>query len=390
VRTTVVIPLPSDPATALSVLEALAAQPDEPEHDVVLVDDACPAIAPLLAQVEGDVAIVRLAERVGLSGAVRAGLERADGEAVAVLLPGVAPARGWLGPLIAALTDGAPAAVTPVSGSAPTDPVAALGLAARRDTLQAVGPAPDVPDELVIAALTSRLARHGDVRSVGTAVVGPAPGRLGPAYGTSPELSVVVPTLDAGSARVRRCLAAITATVDVAHEALLMHNGAAPQGFTAPVNAGLRAARGAYVVVMNDDVEPQPGWWPPLRAALDAGSAVAFPRTLEGFDREDFAAWCFAMTREGVERHSVAPGEFFDPELVVHFQDSDLLVRLLACGTPPVRVPEATIRHGLSETLSSEDPALQSWLSEQVARDQAAFARKHPAVWARHHMVATR
>jgi len=43
------------------------------------------------------------------------------------------------------------------------------------------------------------------------------------------------------------------------YEIVLVDNGAPPQGFTGPVNSGLRAARGRYAVVMNDDVEVLPG-----------------------------------------------------------------------------------------------------------------------------------
>jgi GT2 family glycosyltransferase len=126
-------------------------------------------------------------------------------------------------------------------------------------------------------------------------------------------------------------------------------------------------------VVLNDDVELLPGWWPPLRAALEAGAAVAFPLTIDGAMRRDFAAWCFALSRATLERFTVAPGEFLDPALVVWFQDTDLLDRLRAAGTPPVCVEASRIRHGLSETVESEDPALRAWIRDQVARDKARY-----------------
>ncbi len=109
---------------------------------------------------------------------------------------------------------------------------------------------------------------------------------------------------------------------------MIVENGSPPQGFTAPVNTGVRAADTPYVVVMNDDVEPQPGWWPPLAAALGSGASVCFPLTIEGPMRSDFAAWCFAIARDGLARFSHAPGELFDPSLVVWYQDTDLLDRL--------------------------------------------------------------
>ena len=91
------------------------------------------------------------------------------------------------------------------------------------------------------------LARRGRVEAVPTSVARP-PGRraggLRRAPGEEVELSIVIPTLDATSERLRRCVAALHNTTDVAHEIVVVDNGAPPQGFTAPVNSGLRAARG--------------------------------------------------------------------------------------------------------------------------------------------------
>src|SRR4029077_12125547 len=95
--------------------------------------------------------------------------------------------------------------------------------------------------------------------------------------GGGPELSIVIPTLDAAGERVRSCLHAIGCPTADPHEVIVVDNGSSPQGYTAPVNAGIRAAAGRYVVVMNDDVEPLPGWWQPLRAGLEAGASVTFP-----------------------------------------------------------------------------------------------------------------
>ena len=83
----------------------------------------------------------------------------------------------------------------------------------------------------------------------------------------------------------------------VPHELIVIDNGAPPQGFTAPVNAGLRAARGRYLVVLNDDVEVLDGWWEPLARALDVGHKIVFPRTIDAQPRR-FPAWCFAMRRD--------------------------------------------------------------------------------------------
>ena len=143
---------------------------------------------------------------------------------------------------------------------------------------------------------------------------------------------------------MRACVSAIQrATSEAPYEIVLVDNGAPPQGFTAPVNSGLRAARGRYAVVMNDDVEVLPGWWPPLRDALDAGASVSFPVTIDGAMRTDFAAWCFAVSREALERFESEPGEFFDPRFRVWYQDTDLLARLRAAGYA------ARVRGGLAD-----------------------------------------
>jgi GT2 family glycosyltransferase len=159
---------------------------------------------------------------------------------------------------------------------------------------------------------------------------------------------------------------------------VLVDNGAPPQGFSAPVNSGLRAARGRYAVVMNDDVEVLSGWWGPLRDALDAGATVTFPFTIDSAVRRDFSPWCFAMSRASMERFAHAPGEFYDPELRVWYQDTDLHRRLIEAGAAPLLVESSRIRHGLSETLTSEDPELSAWIEEQIARDREKFTAKHP------------
>jgi GT2 family glycosyltransferase len=133
-------------------------------------------------------------------------------------------------------------------------------------------------------------------------------------------------------------------------------------------------------VVCNDDVETLDGWWPPLREALSrpaSPAAAAFPETVDGAMRRDFAAWCFAISRDTLERFAAARGEFFDPELVVWYQDTDLLQRLRQAGRPPEHVPSSHIRHGLSETVMSDDGTLRAWIDEQIRRDRAAFERKH-------------
>lgn len=378
-RASILIVLDGGAEQALRCLSSVAAlDAGSPEHEVVIVDDASVGLEPLLARLDGDVTLVRAPRREGFAAAATRGLPRCAGDVVVLLrgAPEVAP--GFLRPLVDALADPARAAATAVTVQAvAAPPVAAHAIAVRRADVRALPPA---PPGLEIAALCVQLARRGSIDAIERSAVAAPGARTGGARRAPDEdveLTIVIPTLDAAGDRLRRCVAAAQATTEAPHEIVIVDNGAPPQGFTAPVNAGLRAARGRYAVVLNDDVELLPGWWPPLRAALDAGAAVAFPTTLDGAMRTDFAAWCFALSRETLDIFGVDDGEFLDPELVVWYQDTDLLQRLRAAGRPPVLVDASTIRHGLSETVGSEDPQLRAWIAAQVRADQAAFERKH-------------
>jgi GT2 family glycosyltransferase len=372
VRASIVLPVTGDPERTLRCLAALAELPPEPEHEVVIVDDAAVGLEDLLARLDGDVQIVRTPRRGGTAAALQRGVDAAHGDLLVLLTGPLEVGPTFLAVLARPLGDPDVAAATPTAAT----PVAAPALACRAADLHGV---PAAPDHLAIAALSAALARTGAVVPVADAPVDTG-ARLGGCRrdpGEPIELSIVIPTLDATSDRIRACVAAIQSATDAAHEIVVLDNGAPPQGFTAPVNAGLRAARGRYMVVLNDDVQVLPGWWPPLRDALDAGAAVVFPLTVDGAMRPDFAAWCFALSRDTLEEFAVAPGEFLHPDLVVWYQDTDLLVRLREAGRPPLLVRESRIRHGLSETVASEDRALRAWISHQVVRDKATFEAMH-------------
>jgi GT2 family glycosyltransferase len=379
-RATVVVHLQGGPEQALRCFESLAMLPPEPEHEVIVVDDASVGLDDLLARLEGDVKVIAMEHRAGLAMSVGRAAAQAAGEVIVMLRGAPEVAHGWLAPLVDAVGRGDLAAAASVTvGDPGAHLVSAYALAVARGQALKM---PSVPDEHAFAALCLALDGRAEQVPASTLV---APGtRMGAARrapGEDPELTIVIPTLDSASERVRACVSAIhRATSDAPYEIVLVDNGAPPQGFSAPVNSGLRAARGRYAVVMNDDVEVLPGWWPPLRDALDAGASVSFPVTIDGAMRTDFAAWCFAVSRDSLERFAAEPGEFFDPRFRVWYQDTDLLARLRDAGTPPVCVEASQIRHGLSETVASDDPELKAWVGQEVARDRDAFVAKHPDV----------
>jgi GT2 family glycosyltransferase len=369
-------------------LEALAALAEEPSFEAVIVDDASADLGELLGGLSGDVKVLRKPRREGFLACAVAGAEAASAEAIVLLRDAPLLDPGALGPLLEALSDPdiAAAAGHPSDASAIGDalphPISTHALALRRSDADCLRAPLGVPPELELAAVCMELGRRGRVVSVPAALAAPAHAVVAArrAPGERPELTVVIPTLDATARRVRACLAAIAANTPAPHQVVLVDNGSPPQGFAAPVNAGLRSVDSRYAVVMNDDVEVMAGWWEPLRAALDEGAAVAFPQTIDGAMREDFAAWCFAISEATIAEMSHAPGEFFDPALRIWFQDTDLLVRLRRVGRPPLLVRASHIRHALSATVRSEDPTLRAWIEATIAADRAAFERKHPAV----------
>jgi GT2 family glycosyltransferase len=180
------------------------------------------------------------------------------------------------------------------------------------------------------------------------------------------ELSVIVPTLDVLSDRVGRLVSSLRATLEDPYEVILIDNGGGPQGFSAPVNAGIRAARGDYVAIVNDDVTVLEGWWRPLRAAA-GHHFVVFPETVVGMMRFDFAAWCFVMDRDSIARCEHLPGELLDERMKIWGADNDLMERLEAMGTPPVCITASRITHTQSATIA--DPEHESWMRAQLDAD---------------------
>lgn len=385
VPATIVAHLEGGREEAASCLRSLAALGPAPEHETIVFDDATVGLGELLDELPGEVRLIRNARREGLVACAARAATQARGEVV-VLLRGTPELQpGALAPLLAALADPKTAAAAASLPLRPdSHPTCTYALALRCDDATGLTRVVGAQPGLELAAICTELA-SGDRRVVTVAgsVAGPPRPRASltrASLGQSAEVTVVIPTLDAASERVRACVAAVQARTEAPHQIVLIDNGAPPQGFTAPVNAGLRAVDTPYAVVMNDDVEPQSGWWPPLKQALDDGVAVAFPITEGSWFRTDFSAWCFALSRATLDEMSHAPGQFFDPQLRVWYQDTDLLTRLRTIDRAPQLVRDSRVQHGLSVTVESDDPELRAWVQATIDDDRAAFERKHPSM----------
>lgn len=105
----------------------------------------------------------------------------------------------------------------------------------------------------------------------------------------APRVSVVIPTWN-GRALLKAALHSLRAQTYTDFETVVVDNGSSDgtvamleterpevvvvrlaenRGFAAAVNAGVRAARGRYVALMNNDVEAEPAWLEALVRVLD-------------------------------------------------------------------------------------------------------------------------
>src|ERR671934_712516 len=136
----IIVPLAGGAAQALRCLEGSAAQPADPSHEIIVVDDASADLEPLLSRLEGDVVLLRNDRRLGFALAAARGAERANGELLVFIRDAAVPAPGWLAPLAAALEDPDVGFAAGMTFDVPTDsPVAAYSFAVRAANLRVVG-----------------------------------------------------------------------------------------------------------------------------------------------------------------------------------------------------------------------------------------------------------
>lgn len=153
-------------------------------------------------------------------------------------------------------------------------------------------------------------------------------------------------------------------------------------GFIAACNAGVAAARGEVLVLLNNDTEAEPGWLAALVAALmdhpQAGSAASkmllfdrrdtlhtagdtmgkngIPRNRGVWEQDtgqyDQQRWVFGPCggAAAYRREAWQQAGGFDPALWMYLEDVDLAWRLQRLGWRSIYAPEARIYHQLSAT----------------------------------------
>ncbi len=122
-----------------------------------------------------------------------------------------------------------------------------------------------------------------------------APGHMGNDSEARPKVSVIIPAFNKWAYTFKCLVSLAQQTRGQSYETLVVDNASADEtrialpklegiqvlrneqnlGFAKACNQGAKAAKGRYLLFLNNDTEALPGWLPPLVAALDADSGVA-------------------------------------------------------------------------------------------------------------------
>jgi hypothetical protein len=202
---------------------------------------------------------------------------------------------------------------------------------------------------------------------------------------------------------LRACLASLGRQAGVTFELIVVDNGSRDgsaemaehefgcqvirntenRGFCAANNQGIRAARGTFVALLNNDAEAHPGWlaalWRACQGACDIGMAASKvlvwedPRVIDKvghlifpdgqnrgrgsgaldkgqYDREEEVLWpdgCAALYRK--EMLDQIGG--FDEDFFAYGDDAELGLRARIAGWRCVYTPEAVVWHHRGSTL---------------------------------------
>jgi len=245
----------------------------------------------------------------------------------------------------------------------------------------------------------------------------------GPRGLTRPACSIVIPTYH-GRALLGPCLASLfrhlPADPELACEVVVADNGpgdetarwlareypqvrvvrlAPGQGFCRAANAGVAAARGRFIQVLNDDTELTAGW---IEAGLEpfrdptVGAVAPLVLVRSQPDRVDSAGDSYSLAGWPSKRGHGQPvgrwesrpvedvmspsgsasfyraealqavGGGFDDALVSYYEDVDLGFRLRWAGYRVVYTPHCRVLHDISATADHRSPQLQRLMARNA------------------------
>lgn len=178
-----------------------------------------------------------------------------------------------------------------------------------------------------------------------------------------PVLSICIPTLDAGEP-YQRCTQSIREHTGHVDYEIVTVIGGGLRGYTQPMAQAMRAARGWYLLALNDDVEVAAGWIDPLLEQARAGAWCTTPAEDQNGPVLLFAPHCMLWHADAWR----AIGGL-DERFRHWASDIDLARRLHEAGHPPVLVPlPEPVRHQVSA--SSHGPELGRICMEDLDRYQ--------------------
>jgi len=334
----------------------------------------------------------------------------------------------------------------PASGLNPLTHFVLVGKAEGRRTYAPPSPftsgARDIQGSLEAYETLARRAREVEASRIATLVVSPPTMiRLSPQGDLSshtrdivlraeesPVVSIVIPVFNNARLTIECLLSIVEGGSDLPFEVIVVDNGstdatkellaAVPNlgrlrneentGFGPACNKGADAARGRYLVFLNNDAQVKAGWLPALLKPFsefehvgavgpkvlfpdgrlqDAGSAVNADCTtsLIGlFDDPDLPRFNYSREVEYVsgvclmieaERFRKLGG-FDDDFAPAYYEDVDLCLRLRQKGLRIVYQPSATVVHHLSVTSNGLDP---SFKVAAITRNQQKLSSRHQA-----------
>jgi GT2 family glycosyltransferase len=177
------------------------------------------------------------------------------------------------------------------------------------------------------------------------------------------------------------------------------------RGFCAANNQGIQAARGAFIALLNNDAEAEPGWLSALLSAFDAGAEIGMAASKivmyedrgridkaghliypdgqnrgrgtgepdDGrYDRMEEVLWpdgCAAMYRKKMLDQIGG----FDEDFFAYGDDAELGLRARIAGWRCLYVPGAVVRHHRGSTLG----LASSRRVELIERNRVLLALKH-------------
>lgn len=185
-----------------------------------------------------------------------------------------------------------------------------------------------------------------------------------------PLISICVPTLR-GYEQLGRLLTSIEQhSSHLDYEVVIIDSGSRIRGYTAPMNQALDAARGEYVVAINDDVQVTAGWLDPLLDEATTGTPVCFPdqTSTDGF--QCITGWCVMFRADFLREWGGYDGQY-----VLWCSDIDLCRYLDEINMPPKRVAiPVPLIHELGATQTR--PGVHGHLDREAVADLDRYQAK--------------